>query len=158
MFSIATEPIGWIYRGEKGFYLRNWFMKLWRSESPKISRTSSTMETQDDLMLHLTLEGLQKRFFFSPRRSIFFFLLGLQLIGWGSPKLWRVMCFIWRRQWHPTPVLLPGNSLGWRSLVGCHLGAAQSRTQLKRLSSSSSNVLYSESTDLNVNSETDSLT
>ena len=25
----------------------------------------------------------------------------------------------WRRQWHPTPVLLPGKSLGWRSLVGC---------------------------------------
>ena len=24
-----------------------------------------------------------------------------------------------RRQWHPTPVLLPGESLGWRSLVGC---------------------------------------
>ena len=23
-----------------------------------------------------------------------------------------------RRQWHPTPVLLPGNSHGWRSLVG----------------------------------------
>ena len=34
-------------------------------------------------------------------------------------------CFIdyakafWRRQWHPTPVLLPGKSHGWRSLVGC---------------------------------------
>ena len=24
-----------------------------------------------------------------------------------------------RRQWHPTPVLLPGESHGWRSLVGC---------------------------------------
>ena len=24
----------------------------------------------------------------------------------------------WRRQWHPTPVLLPGKSHGWRSLVG----------------------------------------
>ena len=27
--------------------------------------------------------------------------------------LWR------RRQWQPTPVLLPGKSYGWRSLVGC---------------------------------------
>ena len=27
-------------------------------------------------------------------------------------------CF-WRRQWHPTPVLLPGKSHGWRSLEGC---------------------------------------
>ena len=29
-------------------------------------------------------------------------------------------CIIfWRRQWQPTPVLLPGKSHGWRSLVGC---------------------------------------
>jgi len=27
--------------------------------------------------------------------------------------------FTWRRQWHPTPVLLPGESHGRRSLVGC---------------------------------------
>ena len=94
--------------------------------------------------------------------------------------------FIWRRQWHPTPVLLPGKSHGGRSLVGCSpwgrkesdmteplhfhfslsrigegngnplqcsclenprdreawwaavYGVAQSRTRLKRLSSSSS--------------------
>ena len=26
----------------------------------------------------------------------------------------------WRRQWHPTPVLLPGKSHGQRSLVGCN--------------------------------------
>ena len=26
---------------------------------------------------------------------------------------------IWRRQWHPTSVLLPGKSHGRRSLVGC---------------------------------------
>ena len=92
----------------------------------------------------------------------------------------------WRRQWHPTPVPSPGNSHGWRSLVGCSpwgcteldtterlhfhfslsqigegngnplqcsclenprdggawwaavYGVAQSRTRLKRLSSSSS--------------------
>ena len=25
----------------------------------------------------------------------------------------------WRRQWYPTPVLLPGKSHGWRRLVGC---------------------------------------
>ena len=91
-----------------------------------------------------------------------------------------------RRQWHPTPVLLPGKSHGWRRLVGCSpwdhkksdttkwlhfhfslacigqgngnplqcsclenprdggawwaavCGVAQSRTRLKRLSSSSS--------------------
>ena len=26
-----------------------------------------------------------------------------------------------RRRWHPTPVFLPGESQGWRSLVGCRL-------------------------------------
>ena len=26
---------------------------------------------------------------------------------------------LWRRQWHPTPVLLPGKSHGQRSLIGC---------------------------------------
>ena len=25
----------------------------------------------------------------------------------------------WRRKWQPTPVFLPGESQGWRSLVGC---------------------------------------
>jgi len=29
------------------------------------------------------------------------------------------LCSFWRRQWHPTPILLPGKSHGWRSLVGC---------------------------------------
>ena len=35
-----------------------------------------------------------------------------------------------RRQWHPAPVLLPGKSHGWRSLVGCSPWVAKSRTQL----------------------------
>ena len=26
---------------------------------------------------------------------------------------------LWRRQWHPTPVLLPGESHEWRGLLGC---------------------------------------
>ena len=34
-------------------------------------------------------------------------------------SLWQAWSKVWRRQWHPTPVLLPGKSHGWRSLVGC---------------------------------------
>ena len=35
----------------------------------------------------------------------------------------------WRRKWHPTPVFLPGESQGQRSLVGCRLwGRAESNT------------------------------
>ena len=44
----------------------------------------------------------------------------------------------WRRKWQPTPVFLPGESQGQGSLVGCRYGVTQSRTRLKRLSSSSS--------------------
>ena len=34
-----------------------------------------------------------------------------------------------RRQWHPTPVLLPGKSQGWGSQVGCRLwGCTESDT------------------------------
>ena len=33
----------------------------------------------------------------------------------------------WRRKWQPTPVFLPGESQGWRSLVGRRLwGRAES--------------------------------
>ena len=40
------------------------------------------------------------------------------------PQIWNACLtllnfFSRRRQWHPTPVLLPGKSHGWRSLVGC---------------------------------------
>ena len=44
----------------------------------------------------------------------------------------------WRRKWQPTPVFLPGESQGRRGLVGFRLWGPQSRTRLKRLSSSSS--------------------
>ena len=45
----------------------------------------------------------------------------------ATPHISRRVPFIFRnlywfsqkRQWHPTPVLLPGKSHGWRSLVGC---------------------------------------
>ena len=37
--------------------------------------------------------------------------------------MWSIFAYayvpLWRRQWHPTPVLLPGKSQGRRSLVGC---------------------------------------
>ena len=67
-------------------------------------------------------------------------LLAWRAVYWGSPLLcvcfWglfsersmtspfaeELVCFRmyqWRRQWQPTPVLLPGKSHGRRSLVGC---------------------------------------
>ena len=51
----------------------------------------------------------------------------------------------WRRQWQPTPVFLPGESQGRRSLVAAVYGVAQSRTRLKRLSSSGISLCHNYS-------------
>ena len=40
---------------------------------------------------------------------------------------------IWRRQWHPTPVLLPGKSHGRRSLVGCSPWGCEESDMTERL-------------------------
>ena len=38
-----------------------------------------------------------------------------------------------RKQWHPTPVLLPGKSHGWRSLVGCSSWGRKESDSAERL-------------------------
>ena len=38
-----------------------------------------------------------------------------------------------RRRWHPTPVLLPGKSHGWRSLVGCSPWGCEESDMTERL-------------------------
>ena len=39
----------------------------------------------------------------------------------------------WRRQWHPTPVLLPGKSHGRRNLVGCRPWGREESDTTERL-------------------------
>ena len=56
--------------------------------------------------------------------------MGSQRVGhdWET-SLWLFTFMHWRRKWHPTPVLLPGESQGQGSLVGCHLwGRTESDT------------------------------
>ena len=75
----------------------------------------------------------------NPRLQLNYF--GTQSTGSGlSKKYLQVLTFFLlklyyfsnstrRRQWHPTPVLLPGKSHGWRRLVGCCLwGHTESHT------------------------------
>ena len=51
-----------------------------------------------------------------------------QFIGKMAYELWDQQAFQ-RGQWQPTPVLLPGESQGRQSLVGCHLwGRTESDT------------------------------
>ena len=56
--------------------------------------------------------------------------MGSQRVGhdWAT-SLWLFTLMHWRRKWQPTPVLLPGESQGRGSLVGCHLwGRTESDT------------------------------
>ena len=46
----------------------------------------------------------------------------------------------WRMKWQPTPVFLPGESQGRGAWWAAVSGVAQSRTRLKRLSSSSTSL------------------
>ena len=49
-----------------------------------------------------------------------FFLFYLFWVEYFLEFLFNISIFLlWRRQWHPTPVFLPGKSHGLRSLVGC---------------------------------------
>ena len=51
-----------------------------------------------------------------------------------TTHLFLPMCSLfWRRQWHPTPVLLPGKSHGWSSLVGCSPWGPYESDTAKRL-------------------------
>ena len=38
----------------------------------------------------------------------------------SSKERVKTLFHLWRRKWQPTPMFLPGESQGWRSLVGCH--------------------------------------
>ena len=55
----------------------------------------------------------------------------------------------WRRKWQPTPVFLPGESRDGGAWWAAVCGVAQSRTRLKRLSSSSRS-LFSMSVSLSL--------
>ena len=46
-------------------------------------------------------------------KSLNIILISLLIIG-----LFNIVSFSYTILWHPTPVLLPGESHGWRSLVG----------------------------------------
>ena len=48
--------------------------------------------------------------------------MGLLTVGHDWATSLSLFTFMhWRRKWQPTPVFLPGESQGWRSLMGCRL-------------------------------------
>ena len=56
--------------------------------------------------------------------------MGLLRVGHDWATSLSLFTFMhWRRKWQPTPVFLPGESQGWRSLVSCRLwGRTESDT------------------------------
>ena len=67
--------------------------------------------------------------------------MGLRRVGHDSVTSLSLFTFLnWRRKWQPTPVFLPGESQDGRAWWAAVYGVAQSRTRLKRLSSSSSGL------------------
>ena len=72
--------------------------------------------------------------------------MGSQRVGYDwatSLSLFTLMH--WRRKWQCTPVFLPSESQGRRAWCAAVYGVAQSRTRLKRLSSSSSKYSWGRS-------------
>ena len=69
-------------------------------------------------------------------------VVSMHVVGEGPGAiLWvlrHFLCLISRLRWHSTPVFLPGESQGRGAKWTAVYGVAQSRTRLKRLSSSSS--------------------
>ena len=79
--------------------------------------------------ISLTVQGTLKRVYthIHFQRILYFAKILTYIIIAVNTTIWLSSFFIIkiskhnfrRRQWHPTPGLLPGKSHGWRSLVGC---------------------------------------
>ena len=66
---------------------------------------------------------------------------GVARVGHNWATSFSLFTFMhWRRKWQPTPVFLPGESQGREAWWAAVYGVAQSRTRLKRHSSSSSST------------------
>ena len=66
--------------------------------------------------------------------TAFLIVLNLNILFCYYPKnFWLLYSYFRRRQWHPTPVLLPGKSHGRRSLVGCSPWGHQESDTTERL-------------------------
>ena len=75
-------------------------------------RISSLIRNFADIIQSLYNIWLQPSLGSKSHNFFFFFEV------YHSLCMWVFLASLRRRQWHPTPVLLPGKSRGWRSLVG----------------------------------------
>ena len=83
------------------------------------------VETQSDFQMYAQLVGRQE--------SRVETSLDWSQMAWEKQLNLCTSCVSWRRQWQPTPVLLPGKSHGRRSLVGCSPWGRQQSDTTERL-------------------------
>ena len=100
-------PIRWVVTG--GDWLRG------RASWPRFFSVAPCRQRQGDFPFCFSrvpwVEG-------APTLSLYVGDVEFGHLGPVPSSFWFDLCADWRRQWHPTPVLLPGKSHGWRSLVG----------------------------------------
>ena len=68
--------------------------------------------------------------------SVYEYILFYCVMSWVGISFYSLLVSVdiyRRRQWHHTPVLLPGKSHGWRSLVGCSPWGREKSDSTERL-------------------------
>ena len=103
-----------------------WLLFFWNSYWPSIG-ISYTIHLEKAMATHFSTLACKIPWTEEPGR--------LQSLGslrvrhnWATSLLFFTFMH-WRRKWQPTPVFLPQESQGWRSLVGCRLwGCTESDT------------------------------
>ena len=93
-------------------------MSIWVSLSPAFPL--GVFLRNADLLSFTVIVSSERKILRSKCLLVSWFLcVNPHLAPWGFGENNHIPRISWRRQWHPTPVLLPGKSHGWRSLVGC---------------------------------------
>ena len=85
-------------------YSKSWKMMLWKCHTQYANKFGKLSNG------HRTGKG---QFSFQSQRK------AIPKNAQTTAQLHSSHMLVWRGQWHPTPVLLPGKSHGWRSLEGC---------------------------------------
>ena len=96
-FQLSTLPLIVSFYSLASFLVPNWLSQFQASYGKKKTKQN-------------------KKQCLPPEEGILINISSKKVEGWLFQK--SVIDFPWRRKWQPTPILLPGKSHGWRSLVG----------------------------------------
>ena len=92
-----------------------------QSTSQQSSSSSDVFSACHECIIPLQPHSYSVKYFYFTENKIEQFQRNELYFKSGSDFLSLSTFMHWRRKWHPTPVFLPGESQGRRSLVGCRL-------------------------------------